>query len=153
MPAMKYWLMKSEPDEFSIDDLKKVGREPWSGVRNYQARNFMKSMQVGDAVLFYHSSCAVPGVVGIAEVASDAYPDPTQFKPKSDYCDPASKPEEPRWWLVDVGFKRKLKRVVTLEALKAEADALGEFALLNRGNRLSVLPVTAAQYKHILSLE
>jgi predicted RNA-binding protein with PUA-like domain len=153
MPAMKYWLMKSEPDEFSIDDLKKVGREPWSGVRNYQARNFMKSMQVGDAVLFYHSSCAVPGVVGIAEVVSDAYPDPTQFKPKSDYYDPASKPEEPRWWLVDVGFKRKLKRVVTLEALKAEADALGEFALLNRGNRLSVLPVTAAQYKHILSLE
>ena len=153
MPAMKYWLMKSEPDEFSIDDLKKVGREPWSGVRNYQARNFMKAMKVGDAVLFYHSSCAVPGVVGIAEVASDAYPDPTQFKPKSDYYDPASKPEEPRWWLVDVGFKRKLKRVVTLEALKAEADALGEFALLNRGNRLSVLPVTAAQYKHILSLE
>jgi predicted RNA-binding protein with PUA-like domain len=153
MPAMKYWLMKSEPDEFSIDDLKKVGREPWSGVRNYQARNFMKSMQVGDAVLFYHSSCAVPGVVGIAEVVSDAYPDPTQFKPKSDYYDPASKPEEPRWWLVDVGFKRKLKRVVTLEALKAEADALGEFALLNRGNRLSVLPVTTAQYKHILSLE
>jgi predicted RNA-binding protein with PUA-like domain len=153
MPAMKYWLMKSEPDEFSIDDLKKVGREPWSGVRNYQARNFMKSMQVGDAVLFYHSSCAVPGVVGIAEVVSDAYPDPTQFKPKSDYYDPASRPEEPRWWLVDVGFKRKLKRVVTLEALKAEADALGEFALLNRGNRLSVLPVTAAQYKHILTLE
>ena len=153
MSAMNHWLMKSEPDEFSIDALKKVGREPWSGVRNYQARNFMKSMQVGDAVLFYHSSCAVPGVVGIAEVASDAYPDPTQFKPKSDYYDPASKPEEPRWWLVDVGFKRKLKRVVTLEALKAEADALGEFALLNRGNRLSVLPVTAAQYKHILSLE
>jgi predicted RNA-binding protein with PUA-like domain len=153
MPAMKYWLMKSEPDEFSIDDLKKVGREPWSGVRNYQARNFMKSMQVGDAVLFYHSSCAVPGVVGIAEVVSDAYPDPTQFKPKSDYYDPASRPEEPRWWLVDVGFKRKLKRVVTLEALKAEADALGEFALLNRGNRLSVLPVTAAQWKAILALE
>ena len=153
MPAMKYWLMKSEPDEFSIDALKKVGREPWSGVRNYQARNFMKSMQVGDAVLFYHSSCDVPGVVGIAEVVSEAYPDPTQFKPKSDYYDPASKPEEPRWWLVDVGFKRKLKRVITLEQLKAEAGALGEFALLNRGNRLSVLPVSAAQYKHILSLE
>ena len=153
MPAMKYWLMKSEPDEFSIDALKRVGREPWSGVRNYQARNFMKSMQVGDAVLFYHSSCDVPGVVGIAEVVSEAYPDPTQFKPKSDYYDPASKPEEPRWWLVDVGFKRKLKRVITLEQLKAEAGALGEFALLNRGNRLSVLPVSAAQYKHILSLE
>ena len=153
MPSMKYWLMKSEPDEFSIDALKKVGREPWSGVRNYQARNFMKSMQVGDAILFYHSSCEVPGVVGIAEVVSEAYPDPTQFKPKSDYYDPASKPEEPRWWLVDVGFQRKFKRVVTLEQLKAEADALGEFALLNRGNRLSVLPVSAAQYKHILSLE
>jgi predicted RNA-binding protein with PUA-like domain len=153
MPAMKYWLMKSEPDEFSIDALKKVGREPWSGVRNYQARNFMKSMQVGDAILFYHSSCEVPGVVGIAEVLSEAYPDPTQFKPRSDYYDPASKPEEPRWWLVDVGFKRKFKRVVTLERLKAEADALGEFALLNRGNRLSVLPVSAAQYEHILSLE
>jgi predicted RNA-binding protein with PUA-like domain len=153
MPAMNHWLMKSEPDEFSIDALKKVGREPWSGVRNYQARNFMKAMKVGDPILFYHSSCDVPGVVGIAEVVSDHYPDPTQFKPKSDYYDPASKPEEPRWWLVDVGFKRKLKRVVTLEQLKAEADALGEFALLNRGNRLSVLPVTAAQYKHILSLE
>nr|WP_146907000.1 EVE domain-containing protein [Arenimonas daejeonensis] len=153
MPAMKHWLMKSEPDEFSIDALKKVGREPWSGVRNYQARNFMKSMQVGDAILFYHSSCEAPGVVGIAEVVSEVYPDPTQFMPKSDYYDPASKREEPRWWLVDVGFKRKLKRVVTLEQLKAEAEALGEFALLNRGNRLSVLPVSAAQYQHILSLE
>ena len=153
MPAMNHWLMKSEPDEFSIDALKKVGREPWSGVRNYQARNFMKAMKVGDPILFYHSSCEVPGVVGIAEVVSDIYPDPTQFKPKSDYYDPASKPEEPRWWLVDVGFKRKFKRVVTLEQLKAEADALGEFALLKRGNRLSVLPVTAAQYQHILSLE
>ncbi|WP_425480603.1 EVE domain-containing protein [Arenimonas daejeonensis] len=150
---MKHWLMKSEPDEFSIDALKKVGREPWSGVRNYQARNFMKSMQVGDAILFYHSSCEAPGVVGIAEVVSEVYPDPTQFMPKSDYYDPASKREEPRWWLVDVGFKRKLKRVVTLEQLKAEAEALGEFALLNRGNRLSVLPVSAAQYQHILSLE
>ena len=153
MPAMNYWLMKSEPDEFSIDALKKAGREPWSGVRNYQARNFMKAMQVGDPVLFYHSSCEVPGVVGIAEVVSDCYPDPTQFQRKSDYFDPASKPEEPRWWLVDVGFKRKFKRVVTLEQLKAEAAALGEFALLNRGNQLSVLPVTAAQYQHILSLE
>lgn len=150
---MNHWLMKSEPDEFSIDALKKVGREPWSGVRNYQARNFMKVMKVGDPVLFYHSSCDVPGVVGIAEVVSDAYPDPTQFKPRSDYYDPASKPEEPRWWLVDVGFKRKFKQVVTLERLKAEAEALGDFALLKRGNRLSVLPVTAAQYRHILSLE
>jgi predicted RNA-binding protein with PUA-like domain len=150
----KYWLMKSEPDEFSIDALQKVGREPWSGVRNYQARNYMmKDMKVGDGILFYHSNCTVPGVAGLAEVASDSYPDPTQFQRKSDYYDAASKPEQPRWWLVDVGFKRKFKRVVSLDELRAQAQALGEFALLNRGNRLSVLPVTAAQYKHILSLE
>jgi predicted RNA-binding protein with PUA-like domain len=150
----KYWLMKSEPDEFSIDALQKVGREPWSGVRNYQARNYMmKDMKVGDGILFYHSNCTVPGVAGLAEVASDSYPDPTQFQRKSDYYDAASKPEQPRWWLVDVGFQRKFKRVVSLDELRAQAQALGEFALLNRGNRLSVLPVTAAQYKHILSLE
>ncbi|HEX4852733.1 EVE domain-containing protein [Arenimonas sp.] len=151
----KYWLMKSEPDEFSIEALEKVGREPWTGVRNYQARNFMmKDMKVGDGILFYHSNCAVPGVAGLAEVVSVAYPDPTQFQKKSDYYDAASKPEEPRWWLVDVGFVRKLKRVVSLDDMRAEAGTLGEdFALLRRGNRLSVLPVTAAQYKHILSLE
>ena len=149
-----YWLMKSEPDEFSIDALAKVGREPWSGVRNYQARNYMmKDMKVGDGILFYHSNCAVPGVAGLAEVASTPYPDPTQFQRKSDYFDAASKPEEPRWWLVDVGFKRKFTRTVSLDELRAQADALGDFALLRRGNRLSVLPVTAAQYKHILSLE
>ena len=149
-----YWLMKSEPDKFSIDALAKVGREPWSGVRNYQARNYMmKDMKVGDGILFYHSNCAVPGVAGLAEVASTPYPDPTQFQRKSDYFDAASKPEEPRWWLVDVGFKRKFKRVVSLDELRAQAEALGDFALLRRGNRLSVLPVTAAQYKHILSLE
>lgn len=150
----KYWLMKSEPDEFSIDALAKVGREPWSGVRNYQARNYMmKDMKVGDGILFYHSNCAVPGVAGLAEVASTPYPDPTQFQRKSDYFDAASKPEEPRWWLVDVGFVRKFKRVVALDELRAQAEALGDFALLRRGNRLSVLPVTAAQYKHILTLE
>ena len=149
-----YWLMKSEPDEFSIDALAKVGREPWSGVRNYQARNYMmKDMKVGDGILFYHSNCAVPGVAGLAEVASTPYPDPTQFQRKSDYFDAASKPEEPRWWLVDVGFVRKFKRVVALDELRAQAEALGDFALLRRGNRLSVLPVTAAQYKHILTLE
>lgn len=150
----KYWLMKSEPDEFSIDALRKVGVEPWSGVRNYQARNYMmKDMKVGDGILFYHSNCAVPGVAGLAEVASTPYPDPTQFQRKSDYFDAASKPEEPRWWLVDVGFVRKFKRVVALDELRAQAEALGDFALLRRGNRLSVLPVTAAQYKHILTLE
>jgi predicted RNA-binding protein with PUA-like domain len=149
-----YWLMKSEPDEFSIDALAKVGQEPWSGVRNYQARNFMmKDMKVGDGILFYHSNCAVPGVAGLAEVASTAYPDPTQFQRNSDYFDAASKPEEPRWWLVDVGFMRKFKRVVSLDELRSQAETLGDFALLRRGNRLSVLPVTAAQYKHILTLE
>jgi predicted RNA-binding protein with PUA-like domain len=151
----KYWLMKSEPDEFSIEALEKAGREPWTGVRNYQARNFMmKDMKVGDGILFYHSNCAVPGVAGLAEVVSVAYPDPTQFQKKSDYYDAASKPEEPRWWLVDVGFVRRFKRTVSLDELRAEVDVLGEdFALLRRGNRLSVLPVTSAQYKHILSLE
>ena len=149
-----YWLMKSEPEEFSIDALARIGQEPWSGVRNYQARNFMmKDMRVGDGILFYHSNCAVPGVAGLAEVASTAYPDPTQFQPGSDYFDAASKLEEPRWWLVDVGFQRKFKRVVPLDELRAQAEALGDLALLRRGNRLSVFPVTAAQYKHILTLE
>jgi predicted RNA-binding protein with PUA-like domain len=150
----RYWLMKSEPDAFSIDDLKKVNVEPWNGVRNYQARNFMRSMQVGDGVLFYHSNCTVPGIVGTATVASAAYPDDTQFNPKSDYYDPKSTREEPRWSLVDVKFDRKLKRTIALDEIKQHADALGEgFALTQRGNRLSVLPVTAAQWKLLLSLE
>lgn len=150
----RYWLMKSEPDAFSIDDLQKVGVEPWNGVRNYQARNHMRQMQVGDGVLFYHSSCAVPAIVGIAKVASVAYPDPTQFDPKSDYFDAKSTREEPRWSLVDVAFERKLKRAIPLEEIKRHADALGEgFALTQRGSRLSVSPVTAAQWKLLLSLE
>jgi len=151
----RYWLMKSEPDAFSIDDLRKVGVEPWNGVRNYQARNFMRDgMQVGDGVLFYHSNCPVPGIVGVAKVTSAAYPDPTQFDRKSDYYDPKSKPEEPRWVLVDVAFERKLKRTIPLDEIKQQADALGDgFALIARGNRLSVLPVTAAQWKHLLSME
>ncbi|KAF1711988.1 EVE domain-containing protein [Pseudoxanthomonas kalamensis DSM 18571] len=149
-----YWLMKSEPDAFSIDDLRKVGTEPWNGVRNYQARNFMRSMQVGDGVLFYHSNCKQPGIVGVASVASTAYPDPTQFDPKSDYHDPKSTREEPRWSLVDVKFEKKLGRTLSLDEIKQHADELGEgFALTQRGNRLSVLPVTAAQWKFLLSLE
>ncbi len=149
-----YWLMKSEPDEFSIDDLARVGAEPWTGVRNYQARNFMRSMQVGDGVLFYHSNAAVPGVYGLAEVATAAYPDPTQFEAASTYFDEKSSREQPRWDLVDVRYVRTLKRTVTLDAMRAQADRLGEeFALIRKGNRLSVLPVTAAQWKIILSLE
>src|SRR3954466_5155189 len=109
---MRYWLMKTEPDEFSIDDLAKKKVEPWVGVRNYQARNFMRDgMKVGDGVLFYHSSCAEPGIVGIARVASTAYPDPTQFDPKSPYYDPKSKHEEPRWLLVDVQVTQKIPNI------------------------------------------
>jgi predicted RNA-binding protein with PUA-like domain len=150
----RYWLMKTEPDTFSIDDLQRVGTEPWNGVRNFQARNFMRQMQPGDGVLFYHSSCAVPGIAGLAKVTSEAYPDPTQFDPKSDYHDPKSTREHPRWSLVDVAFERKFANVIPLDEIKAHADALGEdFALIRRGNRLSVLPVTEAQWKHLLKLE
>jgi predicted RNA-binding protein with PUA-like domain len=145
--------MKSEPDTFSIDDLARVGTEPWTGVRNYLARNYMRDeMRVGDRVLFYHSSCAEPGVAGLAQVASEAYPDPTQFDRKSDYHDPKSTPAQPRWQLVDVAFTRKLARTITLAELKAD-PRLDGFALLQRGNRLSILPVTRAQWNRILSLE
>ena len=151
---MRHWLMKTEPDTFSIDDLERVGVEPWNGVRNYQARNHMRAMQPGDGVFLYHSSCAVPGIAGLAKVASAAYPDPTQFDKKSDYYDPKSTREDPRWSLVDVKFDRKFAGVITLEEIKQHADALGdEFALIKRGSRLSVLPVTAAQWKTLLKLE
>lgn len=151
----RYWLMKSEPDVFSIDDLARVGTEPWTGVRNYQARNFMRDgMRVGDGVLFYHSNATPPGIVGTATVASEAYPDPTQFDADSEYFDPKATREAPRWQMVDVAFERRFKRTVTLDEIKAQADALGEdFALIRRGTRLSVLPVSAAQWRHLLSLE
>lgn len=147
---MKYWLMKSEPDVFSIDDLKRVKREPWNGVRNYQARNFMREMKLGDRILFYHSNAAEIGVVGVMEVLKEAYPDPTQFDPKSEYFEPASKKEDPRWSLVDVGFVEKFPRVVSLEELKGLPELEG-MALLRKGNRLSVIPVEAAQFKKILA--
>ncbi len=151
----RYWLMKSEPEDFSIDDLERVGTEPWTGVRNYQARNFMRDgMRPGDGVLFYHSNCAVPGIYGLAEVASGAYPDPTQFDRRSKYYDPRARPEEPRWMLVDVGFVRRFAAPVTLAEIRGRADELGEeFALIRKGSRLSVLPVTAAQWKILLSME
>ncbi len=154
-PRKRYWLMKSEPTDFSIDDLQRVGTEPWTGVRNYQARNYMRNgMQVGDGVLFYHSNTEVPGIYGVAEVASAAYPDPTQCNRKSKSFDPKATQAEPRWHLVDVRFVRKLKAPVALEAIRAHAEALGEdFALIRKGSRLSVLPVTAAQWKTLLSLE
>ena len=150
----RHWLMKSEPGDFSIDDLERVGTEPWTGVRNYQARNFMRQMKVGDGVLFYHSNTEVPGVYGIGEVVAEAYPDPTQFQPRSKYHDPKATREEPRWFLVDVGFVRKLARAVTLQEIRGHAGELGEdFELVRRGSRLSVMPVSAAQWKLLLSLE
>ena len=151
----RYWMMKSEPDAFSIDDLERVGTEPWNGVRNYQARNFMRDgMRVGDGVMIYHSNTKVPGIAGLAKVASAAYPDDTQFDPESHYFDPKATREQPRWFLVDVAFERKLDRLIPLEEIRRHADALGEgFALTARGSRLSVFPVTAAQWKLLLSLE
>ena len=149
---MNHWLMKTEPETFSIDDLKRKRREPWDGVRNYQARNFMRDgMRPGDPVFFYHSNCAVPGIVGIAEVATDAYPDASQFDPKSKYFDPGSSHDQPRWMLVDVKFVRKLKRTISLEELKGH-DALVDMPLLRKGNRLSVMPVDAAHWEYILGL-
>ena len=151
---IRHWLMKSEPGDFSIADLARVGTEPWTGVRNYQARNFMRQMQVGDGVLFYHSNTEVPGVYGLGEVATTAYPDPTQFDKRSKYYDEKASREEPRWFLVDVRYVRTLEHAVSLDAIRAKADVLGEdFALIRKGSRLSVLPVSAAQWKTILSLE
>jgi len=153
---MNYWLMKSEPDAFGIEDLKtRPGKtEPWDGIRNYQARNFMRDgMRVGDRAFFYHSNCTPPGIVGIVEIAAEAYPDPTQFDPDSKYFDPKSDPDDPRWLLVDVRHVRDLRRMVTLAELKAEADSLGDFQLLRRGNRLSIMPVDKAQWNRILEIE
>lgn len=154
---MAYWLMKSEPDAFGIDDLETRGAqgEPWDGVRNYQARNMMRDeMRPGDQVLFYHSNCEVPGIVGLAEVASAAYPDATAFDPEAKYFDPKSDPENPRWYLVDVRFVRRLERTIPLTELKAHADGpLSDMPLVRRGNRLSVMPVTPEQWSFILSLE
>ena len=148
---MKYWLMKSEPSEVSIDDALRIGAAPWFGVRNYQARNFMRDqMQVGDGVLFYHSSCDEPGVVGIAEVASTPYPDATQFDASSHYYDPKATPENPRWILVDVKAIRKT-RVLSLAEMRANED-LASMVVLQKGSRLSITPVTAAEWKSVLKL-
>jgi predicted RNA-binding protein with PUA-like domain len=147
---MRYWLMKSEPDEASIDHLAHAPKKilPWTGVRNYQARNFMRDqMQIGDGVLFYHSSCPEPGIAGIAKVCSTAYPDPTQFDPKSPYYDAKSTQETPRWMLVDVKYVKKTP-LVALATLRQHAE-LADMQVLARGNRLSITPVTDAQWKFI----
>src|SRR5256885_12953853 len=147
---MNYWLMKSEPDECSIDDVLKAPerKTAWSGVRNYQARNFMKDrMRVGDGVLFYHSSCPQPGIAGLAEVASAPYPDKSQFDRKSDYYDPKSDPANPRWFNVDVRAVRKT-RLVSLEEIRKQKP-LAKMVTLRPGNRLSITPVTRAEWEFI----
>ncbi len=150
---MAHWLFKSEPDSYSIDDLKRDRTEKWEGIRNYQARNMMRDdMRLGDKVLFYHSSCAEPGIAGIAKVASKPYPDSSQFDPDSRYFDPKSDPDDPRWILVDLAFVRKLKHVITLADIRTIPE-LGDMILTRRGNRLSIMPVDPAHWKLILSLE
>jgi predicted RNA-binding protein with PUA-like domain len=149
---MQYWLMKSEPDAFSIDDLKAVKVEPWDGIRNYQARNFMRDqMRVGDKIYFYHSSCDVPGIVGIMKVASKPYADPTAFDVKNKYYDAKSNPDDPRWILVDVRFVKKLKSVISLSELKQYPE-LEDMQLLKRGNRLSIMPVEQNHWEFIQTL-
>lgn len=153
---MAYWLMKSEPDSFSFSDLEKRPKqtEPWDGVRNYQARNMMRDeMKVGDQVLFYHSNCKPPGVVGIAKVASKPRPDHTAFDPDDHHFDPKSDPDNPRWMLVDVKFVRWLKRPIGLPEIKAHADKLDGFRLIARGNRLSIMPVDKAHWDVVVGLE
>jgi predicted RNA-binding protein with PUA-like domain len=154
---MNYWLFKSEPDAFSIDDLAAASKQTsaWDGVRNFQARNMLRdSIKKGDEAFFYHSSCAVPGIAGIVSIAKAGYPDVTAFDAKHDHYDPDSKRDEPRWFVVDVKLKRKLSRVITLDELRAHAGKrLSEFVLLRRGNRLSVMPVSKKDWDFILTLE
>jgi predicted RNA-binding protein with PUA-like domain len=150
---MDYWLMKSEPDAFSISNLKSRSKktEHWDGVRNYQARNFMRAMKKGDLAFFYHSSCEVPGVYGIIEIARAAYPDHTAWDPENRHYDPKSTPERPLWFMVDVRFKRELKKPVTLTAIRMQ-PALKQMRLVQRGSRLSVMPVSAKEWNTILKL-
>lgn len=152
--AKNYWLMKSEPDVFSIDDLKACpnSTDHWDGVRNYQARNFMRDgMKKGDQILFYHSNCKPPGIAGIAKVAREAYPDHTAFDKKSKYFDAKSDPENPRWMMVDVKYVKKFKQVISLDELK-EIPELSQMKVVQKGNRLSITPVTAEEFKFITNL-
>ena len=151
---MQYWLMKSEPSEFSIDDLMKRPKqtEPWDGIRNYQVRNMMRDeMKTGDLAFFYHSSCKEPGVVGVMEIVSQAYPDPTAFDPKNKHFDPKSDPNNPRWLLVDVCFKEKFSQTLTLTELRAK-KSLAAMKLLQRGCRLSITPVSKKEWNAVLQM-
>ena len=150
---MNYWLMKSEPSVFSIDDLKYRNTEPWDGVRNYQARNMLRdAMKKGDLAFFYHSGCDEPGIAGILEITRSGYPDPTAFDPESPHFDPKSDPDNPRWYLVDVKYRRKLKRIITLEELR-DHPPLRNMQLLQKGNRLSVTPDSSKEWDYILRIE
>ena len=150
----QYWLMKSEPEAFSIDDLARAPKQTtsWDGVRNYQARNFMRSMKVGDEVLFYHSNADPPAVVGIARVVRTSYPDPTQFDPHDTHYDPDSNPKEPRWEMVDIRLTRRFKAPLSLDRLRQEPH-LKQMELLRKGSRLSVQPVRSKEWQAILRLE
>src|SRR5579862_4464721 len=154
---MNHWLLKSEPDSFSIENLAAKPKQTtaWDGVRNYQARNTLRdSMKKGDTAFFYYSSCDVPGIAGIVRVVKEGYPDKTAFDPKDDHYDPDSDPKSPRWFVVDVKLVRKLKRIITLDELRRHADdELAAMRLLQRGNRLSVTPVSEAEWDFILTLE
>jgi len=148
---MKHWLMKTEPDVFSIDDLAKRRRGPWDGVRNYQARNFMRDMKVGDLILFYHSSTEPPGVAGLARVSREAYPDHTAWDPKSNYFDPKSTKDKPVWMMVDVEFVEKFPHFISLDALRSRPELEG-MTVLRRGTRLSVQPVSEVHFGIVRSL-
>ncbi|MEE4244380.1 MAG: EVE domain-containing protein [Kangiellaceae bacterium] len=154
---MNFWLMKSEPDAFSIDDLKacKNGIEPWDGTRNYQVRNMLRDqMKPGDLAFFYHSNCKPPAIVGIMEIVSEGYPDHTAWDPSSNYYDPKSDPDNPRWFMVDVKYQRHLKRAIPLAELKADSVLIEQdFPLIRKGSRLSIMPVTEQQWQRILILE
>jgi predicted RNA-binding protein with PUA-like domain len=152
---MNYWLMKSEPSVFSLDDLQNKPNQTycWDGVRNYQARNMMRDeMKVGDLAFFYHSNCKEPGIIGIMQVVKESYPDFSAFNPNHAYFDPKSSVENPRWFMVDMQFIRKLSRIITLQELKTRPE-LEDLAVVRRGNRLSILPVSAPQWELIVSLE
>ena len=149
--AMKFWLMKTEPDVYSIDDLERDGTEPWEGVRNYQARNFMREMSDGDLAIFYHSNTKPPGAAGLCRVSREAYPDDTQFDKKSKYHDPKSKKEDPRWSLVEVAFVEKFAEPISLQALKDD-PALEGMLVTQKGSRLSVQPVQKKHFKRVLNM-
>lgn len=149
---MQYWLIKSEPDVFSIEDMKKAGREPWTGVRNYQARNFMwREMREGELALFYHSNAKPPGVAGVARVIGEPYPDPTQFDPGSEYFDPKASEEKPRWWLVDFEYVGTFEALLPLDALKADSQLAG-MLVCQKGTRLSITPVQKTHFKRVCKL-